>query len=131
MPERPRSGPLSDVVVVDASEGVAGGFAGRLLADLGARVVKVEPPGGERLRALGPFPGDVPDRERGGLHLGLNAGKESIALDLDRPTCSSRTPGPDGWQRAGWGSAPCTAAIPPLSTRRTPRLASMGRTPIG
>ncbi|MEX1021749.1 MAG: CoA transferase, partial [Dehalococcoidia bacterium] len=78
-----RPGPLDGFVVVDATEGVAGGYAGRLLADLGARVVKVEPPGGERLRRLGPFEGDAPDVEGGGLHRALNAGKESVALDLD------------------------------------------------
>ncbi len=86
-------GPLSDIVVVDASEGVAGGHASRLLADLGARVLKVEPPGGDRLRRLGPFgptvePAEPADRERadlerGGLHLSLGAGKESLVLDLD------------------------------------------------
>nr|NIR60459.1 CoA transferase [Gammaproteobacteria bacterium] len=74
--------PFAGVTVVDAAEGVAGGHASRLFADLGARVVKVEPPGGERLRALGPFSGE-PDPELGGLHLALNAGKRSVALDLD------------------------------------------------
>ena len=78
-----RAGALAGVVVVDASEGVAGGYASRLLADLGAEVVKVEPPSGDRLRALGPFPGDRPDLEAGGLHLALNAGKRSLVLDLE------------------------------------------------
>jgi len=78
------SGPLGDLVVVDASEGVGGGHASRLLGDLGARVVKVEPPGGDRLRALGPFaPGGESPRELGGLHLALGAGKESVVVDLD------------------------------------------------
>ncbi len=77
------TGALTGVVVVDASEGVAGGYAGRLLADLGAEVVKVEPPSGDRLRALGPFPADKPDPEAGGLHLALNAGKRSLVLDLE------------------------------------------------
>ncbi len=80
-PELP--GPLEGCTIVDATEGVAGGYAGRLLADLGARVIKVEPPGGERLRHLGPFPDDVSDIESGGLHRALNAGKESAVLDLD------------------------------------------------
>lgn len=84
------AGALAGVVVVDCSEGVAGGYAGRLLADLGARVIKVEPPGGDRLRRLGPFPGDQPDVERGGLHLALNAGKESVVLDLSSPEGQSR-----------------------------------------
>ena len=83
MPDRSPGGPLAGFVALDATEGVAGGYAGRLLADLGMRVAKVEPPGGERLRALGPFPRDAADDERGGLHLALNAGKESVVLDLD------------------------------------------------
>ena len=77
-------GPLAGAVVIDCADSVAGAFATRLLADLGARVLIVEPPGGGRLRALGPFPGDSPDLERGGLHLALNAGKESVALDLNQ-----------------------------------------------
>ena len=77
------AGALADALVVDASGGVAGGYAGRLLADLGAEVVKVEPPAGDRLRALGPFPGDTPDLEAGGVHLALNAGKRSVVLDLE------------------------------------------------
>ncbi len=76
--------PIAGTVVVDLGEGVAGGYASWLLAGLGARVLKVEPPGGERLRRLGPFPGDRPDPELGGLHLALNAGKESVVLDLTR-----------------------------------------------
>ena len=75
--------PIAGTVVVDLSEGVAGGYASWLLAALGARVLKVEPPGGERLRRLGPFPGDRPDPELAGLHLALNAGKESVVLDLE------------------------------------------------
>ncbi len=78
-------GPLAGTVVVDCADGVAGAFATRLLSDLGARVLLVEPPEGGRLRALGPFADDRPHAERGGLHIALNAGKESVALDLDGP----------------------------------------------
>lgn len=81
---RTRTRPLAGVTVVDATEGVAGGYAGRLLVDLGARVVKIEPPGGDALRALGPFRDDAArDLEAGGLHLALNAGKESVVVDLE------------------------------------------------
>ncbi len=76
---------LDDVTVVDCGEGVAAGVASRILGDLGARVIKVEPPGGERLRRLGPFADSKTDAERGGLHLALNAGKESVVADLDTP----------------------------------------------
>jgi len=58
------SGPLAELRVVEIGEGVAVATCGKLLADLGADVVKVEPPGGDRLRRLGPFPGNVPDPNR-------------------------------------------------------------------
>ena len=74
---------LGDVTVVDCGEGIAAGTASRILGDLGARVIKVEPPGGDRLRRLGPFAASGDDPERGGLHLALNAGKESVVADLD------------------------------------------------
>jgi crotonobetainyl-CoA:carnitine CoA-transferase CaiB-like acyl-CoA transferase len=77
------SGLLAGTLVVDAGQGVAAGFASWLLADLGARIVTVEPPGGGRLRQLGPFPGDAFDVEAGGLHVALDAGKESVVLDLE------------------------------------------------
>lgn len=77
--------PLEDLTVVDCSEGVAGAYAGRLLADLGATVLKVEPPGGDRVRSIGPFRDDRPTLEGGGLHLALNAGKRSLLLDLATP----------------------------------------------
>ena len=50
---------LSDVRVVDISQGIAGPYATKLLADSGASVVKVEPPEGDYSRRLGPFPGDT------------------------------------------------------------------------
>ncbi|MFQ5381940.1 MAG: CaiB/BaiF CoA transferase family protein, partial [Dehalococcoidia bacterium] len=63
-----------------------GPYCGRLLAGLGADIIKVEPPGGDESRRSGPFPGDVPDAERSGLYLHLNAGKRGgvIALPADR-----------------------------------------------
>ncbi len=86
----PDAGPLAGIVIVDCSDGVAGAYAGRLLADLGATVVKVEPPTGDTTRHLGPFPGDVFDIEKGGLHLALNAGKKSVVADLATEAGQSR-----------------------------------------
>ena len=67
-----------------------GMFCGRILADLGADVVKVEPPEGDRARRSGPFvtePGvPIPDTERSLLWAFLNAGKRSITLNLDVPS---------------------------------------------
>ncbi|MCH7554002.1 MAG: CoA transferase, partial [Chloroflexi bacterium] len=54
----------------------------RLLADAGADVVKVEPPGGDSARKVGPFPGGVDDPDWSGLFLYLNANKRGISLDF-------------------------------------------------
>lgn len=78
MPE----GALSDLRVVDISQGVAGPYAGKLLADFGAAVTKVEPPEGDYARRLGPFPDDNPDPNKSGLFLHLNTGKRSLTLDI-------------------------------------------------
>ena len=74
---------LADTRVIDLSQGIAGPYCTRLLADLGAEVIKVEPPEGDYARRLGPFPNDVPHHDRGGLFLHLNANKKSVTLDLE------------------------------------------------
>jgi len=73
---------LSGVRVVDISQGIAGPYATKLMADAGAAVIKVEPPEGDYSRRLGPFPGGVPDPERSGMYLHLNTSKRSVTLDL-------------------------------------------------
>jgi crotonobetainyl-CoA:carnitine CoA-transferase CaiB-like acyl-CoA transferase len=67
---------------VDLSQGIAGPYCTKLLADLGAEVIKVEPPGGDHTRRLGPFPGDIPDGEKSGLFIHLNGNKKSVVLDI-------------------------------------------------
>ncbi|HZR84324.1 MAG TPA: CoA transferase [Candidatus Binatia bacterium] len=62
-----------------------GFLCGRMLADLGADVVKVEPPGGDAVRGRGPFAGRTPDPERSIPWLAYNAGKRGITLDVTRP----------------------------------------------
>ena len=73
--------PLDGVRVLELSGGVAGPYAGRLLAEFGADVVKIEPPDGDRSRMFGPFPDDQPHKERSGLFLHLNRNKRSVVLD--------------------------------------------------
>jgi crotonobetainyl-CoA:carnitine CoA-transferase CaiB-like acyl-CoA transferase len=73
---------LSDLRIIDLSQGVAGPYCTKLLADYGAEVIKIEPPGGDVSRRLGPFPGDLPDPEKSGLFLHLNTNKKSVTLDV-------------------------------------------------
>jgi len=75
-------GALTGVRVVDLSQGIAGPYCTKLLADSGAEVIKIEPPGGDYTRRLGPFPGDVPDAEKSGLFIHLNGNKKSVVLDV-------------------------------------------------
>ncbi len=60
-----------------------GEFAGKLLADMGADVIKVEPPGGSRTRSYAPFLDDVPHPDRSLFFWHYNTSKRSVALDLD------------------------------------------------
>ena len=74
--------PLDHLRVLDLSTLVAGPYCTRLLAGLGAEVIKVEEPGlGDPTRSVGPFFGDVPDPEGSALFSYLNGGKQSITLD--------------------------------------------------
>lgn len=76
----PALGPLSGITIVDLTRVLAGPFCTLLLADLGARVIKVEQPGkGDDSRAYGPF-----INGKSGYFVAQNRGKESIALDLKR-----------------------------------------------
>ncbi len=71
-------GPLSDILVIDLSRVLAGPYATMVLADLGARVIKVErPDGGDDARAYGPF-----IKGQSAYFASINRGKQSIALDL-------------------------------------------------
>jgi crotonobetainyl-CoA:carnitine CoA-transferase CaiB-like acyl-CoA transferase len=62
-----------------------GQLCGKLLRDLGMEVVKVEPPGGDPVRRLGPFAQDAPHLEGSLRFAWLNAGKQSLTLDLEQP----------------------------------------------
>lgn len=85
----PPVGPLDGLLVVDFSRVLAGPFATMLLADLGARVIKIERPGvGDDSRAFGPFL-DGPDGRHSLYFARVNRGKQSLTVDLkskaDRP----------------------------------------------
>ena len=61
-------------------------LAGRILADLGAEVVLVEPPGGSPLRSEAPFLGNMAGSDRGFGHLYMNTNKRSVVLDIESVT---------------------------------------------
>jgi CoA:oxalate CoA-transferase len=80
-------GPLTALRIIEYSTSTAAAAGGKILADLGAEVIKVEPPRtGDPARYHGPFPNDLPDPERSGLFLSLNANKQGITLDPAQPT---------------------------------------------
>ena len=69
--------------VLDLGQGVSGPFCAKMFADLGAHVVKVEPPAGDPARSMGPFPDDLPHPEKSGIFLALNTNKLGITLNLE------------------------------------------------
>ena len=75
---------LSNYRVIDLSD-ERGHLAGLMLRQLGADVIVVEPTSGSSVRRLGPFAGDVVDRERSLHHWAYNRGKRSVVLDLEDP----------------------------------------------
>ncbi len=75
---------LAGIRVLDLS-GLAGQYAGRLLADLGADVIKIEPPGGDPVRFIPPFVGDEPGPDRGLRWLAYNSNKSSTIVDIATP----------------------------------------------
>jgi CoA:oxalate CoA-transferase len=77
-------GALNGLKVLEFSEFVSGPYCGKLMADLGADIIKIEKPGpGDRARSVGPFPGDIPHLEKSGLFLFLNTNKLGITLNIE------------------------------------------------
>ena len=88
-----RTGPLEDITVIDCTRALAGPFGAGLLADLGANVIKVEPPTGDGYRNIPPF---LPDHaaphedtqagtDFGAPFAAVNRNKRSVCLDLKNP----------------------------------------------
>ena len=76
------SGPLAGVRIVDCTTVVLGPWAAQQLGDLGAEVIKVEPPEGDTTRQLGPMQSPA----MGAFYLAVNRNKRSIVLDLKQAT---------------------------------------------
>ncbi len=88
-----RQGPLDDLTIIDCTMAYAGPFGTALLADLGANVIKVEPPTGDNFRSLPPHPPDYghaalgaeAGADYGMSFAGVNRNKRSVVLDLKDP----------------------------------------------
>jgi crotonobetainyl-CoA:carnitine CoA-transferase CaiB-like acyl-CoA transferase len=82
------AGALDGVVVIDFTQMLSGPFAAMMLADQGARVIKVEPPQGDQTRKFGPFRHGqlhIEEGGYGGYFASTNRNKESIVVDLKAP----------------------------------------------
>src|SRR5487761_1429980 len=79
-------GALSSLKIIEIGDLVSAPYAAKLMADMGAEVIKIERPGmGDRARVRGPFPGDDQHPEKSGLFLYLNANKYGVTLDIAKP----------------------------------------------
>ena len=80
-----QEGILQGVRVVEWGDLVSGPWTARLLADMGADVIKIEAPdSGDSARRVGPFPQDVPHIEKSGLYMYLNCNKRGVTLDVGK-----------------------------------------------
>src|SRR5215475_8694519 len=75
---------LEGLKVLELGTMVSAAYATKLMADLGADVIKVEEPNGDPARRRGPFPGNVVNPEKSGLFLYLNTNKRGVTLDLNQ-----------------------------------------------
>jgi len=78
----PQAAPLTGIRVLELAD-EKGQFCGKLMADLGAEVIKIEPAGGEGTRSVGPFLDDVPHRDRSLSFWHYNTSKQGITLNLN------------------------------------------------
>ena len=127
-----KSGPLAGVRVLDLTSVVLGPYATQMLGDLGADIIKVEPPEGDTTRYTGPRV----SRDMASLFMGVNRNKRSIVLDLktapardvllrlvDRADVFVHNIRPQKLEPLGLGLGHADQAQPAAHLRRHPRLA--------
>ena len=84
------AGALNGIRVVELGEKVSSPYCGKLFADFGADVIKIESPDGDPSRCWGPFRDDRPDPEGSGTFHFLNTNKRSVTLDLENESDRSQ-----------------------------------------
>ena len=132
---------LSDVRVLELTQVMAGPFCGQVLADMGADVIKVEPPGGDSTRRSLGFRMGGDDTA---AFLAVNRNKRSLTLDLKQPEHVRRSTGSRATptscsrttaraSRRGWASTTrrCARSTRGSSTPRSPASARPARTRSG
>ena len=83
-PENSLAGPLAGLRVLELT-GEPAQFCGKLMADLGADVIKIEPPGGQETRNIGPFLSDQAHPERSLYFWHYNTSKRGVTIDITKP----------------------------------------------
>jgi crotonobetainyl-CoA:carnitine CoA-transferase CaiB-like acyl-CoA transferase len=83
-PDKPRTAALSGRRVLELAD-EKGLYCGKLLADMGADVIKIEPPGGDATRGIPPFWQDTPHPDHSLFFLYMNTSKRGVTLDITRP----------------------------------------------
>jgi crotonobetainyl-CoA:carnitine CoA-transferase CaiB-like acyl-CoA transferase len=134
------SGPLGGCLIADLSSGIAGAYCTRLLADGGATVIKVEPPGGDALRRWTASGAPLPDGRDAPLFSYLAGGKQSVIFEpgtersaadlselLDRAHAAVWSPGPAATVAGAASDGPAPRSL--LSAH--PHLAVAAITPFG
>ncbi|MBI3796299.1 MAG: CoA transferase [Deltaproteobacteria bacterium] len=127
---------LEGVRVLELGHLVSAAYATKLMAGLGAEVIKIEEPQGDQARQRGPFPAGAPHSEKSGLFLALNTNKRGVTLDLRQPQ------GKEQLQRLlTWADILVHNYAPPLMSalglnydtfhQRNPRLVMCSITPFG
>ena len=128
---------LHGLRVLDLGPGIAPSFCAKLLADYGAEVIKIEPPGiGDPARRKGPFAGDAPHPEKSIPFLYVNTGKRGVTLDYSGPSGQAILNRLlDGADVLVEGHSPPPTAESPLAyetlSRANPRLVVTSVTPFG
>ncbi len=75
---------LSDLRILDLTD-IKGALCAKLFGDMGADVIKIEPPGGDAMRSIGPFLDHTPHHDRSLLYWFYNTSKRGVTLDLQKP----------------------------------------------
>ncbi|PLK26147.1 CaiB/BaiF CoA-transferase family protein [Novosphingobium sp. TH158] len=122
---------LKGLTVIELSERVCGEYCGKLIADFGAEVIKVERPGGSPTRHMGPFKDDLPGAERSTVFAYLNTNKKSVVLDPHLPADRERLERLIARADALIDDHPSPLSPPQELSARFPRLVHCLITPFG